>query len=242
VDACFFCDDNIEEASRSAFWLVDGKIDEEKLDEQKEYDIDLKNIKLDEVIIQEAKENDYNFSYIMKNDNKITIKEKLEELAFLYSKRERKINDKLNVNGGGKIIYNFENIEKKLEEIFISGRKKFSKNLVEFTFSSDIFSQEINIIKEFEKKYPQKKITDDDKKKMEYYIYNIKKMNEENVLNLFYELFFAFKYITKNAPFIKMKNEKDLIKYLELKQYKLSDLQKAKTQLKDFFSIIHYFF
>ena len=31
-----FCDDNIEEASRSAFWLVDGKIDEEKLDEQKD--------------------------------------------------------------------------------------------------------------------------------------------------------------------------------------------------------------
>ena len=34
-----------------------------------------------------------------------------------------------------------------------------------------------------------------------------------------------------------MKNAKDLIKYLELKQYKLSHLQKATTQLKDSLSL-----
>ena len=192
---------------------------------------------LDEVIIQEAKENDYNFNYIMKNDYKITIKEKLEELSLLYSKRKRKIKDKINVNGGGRIIYNFESIEKKLEEIFIIGRKKFSKNLVEFTFSSDVFEQEINILKDFEKKYPQKKINDAEKKKMEQYINDIKTQNEKNVLDLFYELFFAIKYITKNAPNIKMKNEKDLIKYLGLKQYEFIHLQKAKTELKDCFSL-----
>ena len=195
-----------------------------------EIDINANNIKIDEVIIKEARENDYNFNYILIDNNKITIREKLEKLAFLYSKRERKKEDKINVYDGGKIIYNYEVIEKKLEEEFIFGRKKFSKNREDFIFSSDIFEQEANIIKDFEKKYPQKKILDEDNKKMQEYI---KDMNDETLLNLFYELFFAFKYLTRSAPNIKLRNEKDLIKYFELKKYEITHLRNAINNLKN---------
>ena len=199
------------------------------------------NIKIfDKVLIQEAKENDYNINSVIKGEDKITLKEKLDELILLYSKRARKINGKINVYDGGKIIYNFQFIEKKLKELFIFGRKKFSKNKEDFIFSSDIFNQEANIIKDFEKKYSQGKIKDDDNKKMEDYI---SKKDEEEVLNLFYELFFVFKYLTRYEV-IKLKNENDLIKYFELKQYEIIHLKTAIKQLKNILtlnSILHFY-
>ena len=201
----------------------------------------------DEVIIQEAKEEDYNINYATNNDKKLTIKEKLEELILLYSKRMRKINNELNVYDGGKIIYNFSVIEDKLEEQFIFGKKKFSEKQREFIFSSDIFKQEANIIKEFERNYIQQKISKENKQEMKEYIENLKGRNEENVSNLFYELFLVFKYITQNKPIIKFRNEKDLIKYFELKNYKFTQLNVAintKNILKDSLSlksILHFY-
>ena len=204
-----------------------------------------KNFKnFDEVIIQEAKENDYNINYIIKNVTKITIEEELDQLILLYSKRERKINNEINVYDGGKIIYDFATIENKLEEQFIFGKKKFSENHREFIFSSDIFNQEDKIQKEFEKKYPQKKINNEDKNNMEQNIQKLKKKNEGNVINLFYELFFVLKYVSHNSQMLKMKNLKDLIKYLEQRQYEFTQLKNAINQLKDSLSLdlILYFY
>ena len=68
---------------------------------------------------------------------------------------------------------------------------------------------------------------------MEY----LNNINEERATNIFYELFFAFKYIIENVPDLKFKNLKDLIKYLELRNYKLKELNNAKNQLKENLSI-----
>ena len=203
------------------------------------------NIKIfDKVLIQEAKENDYNINSVIKGEDKITLKEKLDELFLLYSKRARKINGKINVYDGGKIIYNFTVIENKLEEQFIFGKKKFSEVQRLFIFSSEIFEQEADIIKKFSNIYPQKKINEENKTNMEKYIKTIQKKNDDNVLNLFYELFFIFKYITKNAQNFKFKNEKDLIKYLELKQYEFTQMNSAISQLTGSLSLnsILYFY
>ena len=203
------------------------------------------NIKIfDKVLIQEAKENDYNINSVIKGEDKITLKEKLDELILLYSKRARKINGKINVYDGGKIIYNFTVIENKLEEQFIFGKKKFSEVQRLFIFSSEIFEQEADIIKKFSNIYPQKKINEENKTNMEKYIKTIQKKNDDNVLNLFYELFFIFKYITKNAQNFKFKNEKDLIKYLELKQYEFTQMNSAISQLTGSLSLnsILYFY
>ena len=204
------------------------------LDKMKHANINI----FDEVIIQEAKENDYNIN-CKDNDNKLAIKEKLDELILLYSKRERKKKNKkgifeINVYDGGKIIYNFSIIENKLEEQFIFGKKKFSEEPREFIFSNEIFKQENDIIKEFEKKYSLDKISPENKNKLMEYLKN---RNEKNVINIFYELFFALKYTMQNASDIKFKNLKDLIKYLELKNYKFENLNNAIKNLKEHLSI-----
>jgi hypothetical protein len=121
-------------------------------------------------------------------------------------------------------------------------KKKFSEKQREFIFSSDIFKQEANIIKEFELNYIQQKISEKNKQKMKEYIENLKGRNEENVSNLFYELFLVFKYITQNKPIIKFRNEKDLIKYFELKNFEFTQLNVAK--IKDSLSlnsILHFY-
>ena len=71
---------------------------------------------------------------------------------------------------------------------------------------------------------------------MEY----LNNINEERATNIFYELFFAFKYIIEKVPDLKFKNLKDLIKYLELRNYKLKELNNAINainQLKENLSI-----
>ena len=194
----------------------------------------------DEVIIQEAKENDYNINYVMKDNSVLKIKEKLVQLILLYSKRERKIKNEtevyeINVYDGGKIIYDFSLIENKLEEQFIFGKKKFSEKTKEFIYSTEIFKQENNIIKEFKEKYSL--TSDENKNKLIEYIDNIKRQNEKNVLNLFYELFLVFKYTIQNEHDFKFNNLKDAIKYLELKQYELKELNIAINKLKDSLSM-----
>ena len=197
----------------------------------------------DYVIIQEAKENDYNFNYVFKNGKKITFNKQFHELVSLYSKRERRINDKINVYNGGKIIYNLDMIERKLEEQFIFGKKLFSENQRLFILSSDVIKTELDIKNKFKKKYKQEEINDDIKNKLNKFIENLKNNNEEDVLKLFYELFLVLKYLTKLVPQnFKIKNEDDLIKYFESKQYKLTRLQKAKSSIKNLLNYIVYFY
>jgi hypothetical protein len=85
---------------------------------------------------------------------------------------------------------------------------------------------------------------------MKEYIENLKGLNEENVSNLFYEIFLVLKYITQNKPIIKFRNEKDLIKYFELKNFKFTQLNQlnvainTKNILKDSLSlksILHFY-
>ena len=95
-----------------------------------------------------------------------------------------------------------------------------------------------------QKKYPQKKINNEDKNNMEQNIQKLKEKNEGNVINLFYELFFVLKYVSHNSQMLKMKNLKDLIKYLEQRQYEFTQLKNAINQLKDSLSLdlILYFY
>ena len=194
----------------------------------------------EKVIIQEAKENDYNINYMLKNRNKISYKEKLDELILLYSKRERKIKDKINVYDGGKIIYNLEMIERKLEEQFIFGKKLFSENQRLFILSSEVIKTEVDIKNKFNNIYKQEQITDNIKNQITKYI---EENSEESNLRLFYELFFIFKYLTELVPAnFKIKIEDDLIKYFELKKYKFTQIQKAKSKIKNLLNYSLYLF
>ena len=80
---------------------------------------------------------------------------------------------------------------------------------------------------------------------MEDYIKTKTKIEEDNVLNLFYELYFLFKYITLISPSnITIQNLQDLKQYFDSKQYKLIQLNDAIVTLKENLSInsILYFY
>ena len=193
------------------------------------------------IIIQEARENDYNFNYILMNDDtKIEIKNKINELILLYSKRERRGINFINVNNGGKIIYDLETIENKLEEQFIFGKKYFSEKQKLIIFSDDIFAQEENILKEFEKKFAQNKISNEENEKMEGHLNN---MGEESVLNIFYEILSLFNCLLDKELDSKFKKDENsfnnVIKYLELKSYEFPKLKEAEFLKLN--SIIHFF-
>ena len=98
--------------------------------------------KIEDIIIQNASENDYiTFkSYDSRNNgNEISIKERLSEIIILYSSRNRIQDDnKINVYDGGKIIYDYNIIENILEEEFIFGKKNFL-NFKKLSFSLIMF-------------------------------------------------------------------------------------------------------
>ena len=80
---------------------------------------------------------------------------------------------------------------------------------------------------------------------MEDYIKSKTKIKEDNVLNLFYELYFLFKYITLiSTSNITIQNLQDLKQYFDSKQYKLIQLNDAIVTLKENLSInsILYFY
>ena len=198
------------------------------------------NIKesMENIIIQESKENDYNFNYVIKNGNEITIQDKIDELILLYSKRERKFNNYLNVYNGGKIIFNFDQIENKLEEEFILGKKFFSQNQKMLIFSEELYEQEHMLLKEIKNKIKQQISNEEDSKKIKEFL---NKKNEDIILNIFYELFFVLKYMTQSEFDLKIKEgEKgfsDLIKYFEIKSYKLPQLKIANNSLNNILEI-----
>jgi len=193
---------------------------------------------MENIIIQESKENDYNFNYVIKNGNKITIQDKIDELILLYSKRERKINNYLNVYNGGKIIFNFDQIENKLEDEFIFGKRFFSEKQKMLIFSEELYEQEGMILKEIGNKIKQQKPNEEDNKKIKAFL---NKKNEDNILNIFYELFFVLKYMTQSEFDLIIKEGEnglnDLIKYFEIKSYKLPQLKIANNSLNNILQI-----
>ena len=195
---------------------------------------------MDNVVIQESKESDYNFNYVLNEENKITIKEKLDELILLYSKRERKGSNFINVYDGGKIIYKLEVIENKLEEEFILGKKFFEEKQKLFIYSDDILSEEKNITKKIKEKFGQKKLSEENSKKIGEYLNGL---NETKILNIFYELLSLLNNLSQKEFDLKIKTEEnnldDIIKYLEIKSYNFPQLKqdKDKEQLNNILTL-----
>ena len=166
----------------------------------KKYNKFISNIKIyknnkdfiEPVIIQNALENDYiTFKITQKKNNNnnnddiiITIYDRLLELIQIYSKRERLNKDLINVYDGGKIIYNFELIENKLEKEFIYGKKIFEENQKLFIFSNEVYSGERNkILLELIDKYEQEEINN---KEMEIITTKILDITgEEDLFNIY---------------------------------------------------------
>ena len=168
-----------------------------------------------EVIIQNCTDNDY---ISFKSNNK-SIKDRLKEIIYLYSRRNRiNSNEKINVYDGSKIIYNFELIEDMLEKEFVLCKRKFSKFQRFFIFSDKIFSNERNkLFKDLENIFPQEEINGTDSVES---ITTYLNSNENNIKKIYYNCLYLIIYLVYYLRDKKILNSKkpkinDIIKLME---------------------------
>jgi len=203
-----------------------NKIYAKIIERYNKYLIDLKlfnkNI-IKPVIIQNSSELDY-ISFNKNVYNKeISIKDRLNEIIQLYSKRDRINNNKVNVYNGGRIIYDFELIENKLEKEYILGKKTFEENQRLFIFSNEVFSEERNnILIELNNKYPQEEIKEDYMKKIYEFFKN---KNEDFLLKIYYDLQYLVIYLMEKKEKYEYENIRisDIVKIILKENYKMSD-------------------
>ncbi len=184
---------------------------------------------MEEVVIQSSSENEY---MIFQSDNKekkkISAKERLKEILILCSNRSRiKEDDKINIYDGGKIEYNYDLIENILEDEFILGRKKFSKEQKTFIFSDKMFKADSNnLLLELNEKYEQVEIQNEIIQTISQKIvsdYNSK----NNIIDFYYNLQYIIIYLMtyeKNNKYILSKTSiSDIIKIIRKANYTMSD-------------------
>ena len=168
-----------------------------------------------EMIIQNCSENDY--ITFKSNDNK-SIKERLEEIIYLYSKRKRICEDqKINVYDGGKIIYNFELIEEMLEKEFILCKRKFSQKQKLFIFSNKIFSGKRNkLFIDLNNKYPQMEIKEVEMiQNIIEHLNNNKYKMKEIYYNCLYVIIYLMDYLKNDKSIDGKTNIKDIIQIMK---------------------------
>ncbi len=199
---------------------------------------------LEPIIIQNASQNDYiTFTTYtsLKNDNNnedniISAKERLCQIIYLYSDRNRvreQVNQKkekifnINISDGGKIIYDYDLIEKILQKEFILGKKIFSNVQKTFIFSNNIFSNKrSNLLIDLNKKYPQKKIDNDAINNLENIFDNSK--NKESILinyyyNILYIIIFLMEYEKDKTYDLEDITINDILKIIENNNFKNND-------------------
>ena len=129
---------------------------------------DNKNL-IESLIIQEATKNDFiNLSSNKEENNNneyeqnnMTIFERLEQLLYSYSKRNRFYKNDLNVFNGSKINYDLTQIEYILEKEYLYGKRPFKLEQRNFIFANEIFNgNKNNLIENLMIKYPQEEIKD----------------------------------------------------------------------------------
>ena len=129
-------------------------------------------------------------------------------------------------------------MERKLEEHFILGKKYFKEKQKMFIYSEDIFEKEEDLFKKIKEKFEQKKIGEDNSRKIDDYLHYL---TQEKKLNIFYELVALLNHLTQNEFDLKIKNDEDtlddIIKYLEIKSYKFPQLNTDKEFLEKILSV-----
>jgi hypothetical protein len=172
---------------------------------------------IEPIIIQNANESDYITFYKTNDysDSPMMMFERLLEIIQLYSKRNRLINSEINLSDGGKITYNYELIENKLEKEFIYGKKIFDENQKLFIFSNEIYSGDRNsIIIELSNKYKQVQISGEYMKVIEEYLY---KLQITDLTNIYHNLQYIILFLMineKNNKYDSNMRLNDLVKIM----------------------------
>ena len=220
------------------------------------YKFDKEQIQPNRIIIQNASEKDYNLFQIYKtkqvnnvnnnnNLNTISAKDRLCEILYLYSNRNRvkksiiKNNEdnviyRINVADGGKIIYDYDLIENMLEKEFLLGKKLFLSKQKTFIFSNNVFSDERNniLIKLNEnEKNPQKEIEKENMRYIEDFLDNNQDELKDIYYNLQYIIIYLMEYEKESTYNCQTMRIEYIINIIEKGNFKMNE------QLKQFMNI-----
>ena len=179
--------------------------------------------RIDSIIIQNGSGNDYiTFIKIININNIILVEDRLNEIIQIYSKRNRILNNNfINIYDGGKIIYDYELIEDKLEKEFILGKKIFEEKQKLFIFSNEVFNEERkNILLEVSQKYPQVGINEEEMEKIEEYLNNL---NKEDLIRIYYNLQYIIININNTNYDNNEKRLDYIVKFIEKSNYLMND-------------------
>ena len=150
---------------------------------------------IDPVIIQNCSNKDYfNFP-----ENKTKMLEKLKDILCAYSEKHKFKGEKINVYNGGKIEYEFEDIENLLQKEFLLGKKLFKENQTLFIFSNEVYSNENNnLFKELKIRYPQTELNElNDHSVVDLINEYIESLNEEkDIKNAYANMQYMIIYLT----------------------------------------------
>ena len=173
------------------------------------YNILLKNYaKLEEINIGIKDIQDFSDLdiFIKKKESKNYAFERLLELIRIYSKRNRYIEDKLNVYDGDKIIYDFNYIEKTLVEEFLHKKKLIINSKPNFIFLNEIFTGERrNLIFELKEKLkPKENENDKNEKLIDEILDKEDNIKREIFTNIQYILIYIYYSYIKNNKYKKV--------------------------------------
>ena len=181
-------------------------------------------------IIQNCTPNDY---ISFKSHNGQSVQERLTEIIYLYSKRNRRRDDrKLNIYDGGKIIYDYELIEEMLEKEFILCKRKFRQKKFQkyFIFPNEIFSNDRSkILIDLNEKYPQAKINSEDT------IKSYLEKGENNIKSIYYNCLYLIIYLM-----IYLKDEKLIEKNTSI-EYLIKLMEKENNKIINSFKDLYDF-
>ena len=169
----------IKRQNNELSYLLEQKIKEGKIDVNSTNRINIQQIKEDEIFTFNISKE---FSFIKE--------------IFYYS--YRKLIDNNNYEKYNEYVIDFDSLEERLTNLFLKNKKLLNDDIIEFSYSNEIFTNEIsNVLNKFKDNYEQEKLTADDKEII-YEFYDTYRYNKDLHKKIILDFITLIKYLSCN--------------------------------------------
>ena len=169
----------IKRQNNELSYLLEQKIKEGKIDVNSTNRINIQQIKEDEIFTFNISKE---FSFIKE--------------IFYYS--YRKLIDNNNYEKYNEYVIDFDSLEERLTNLFLKNKKLLNDDIIEFSYSNEIFTNEIsNVLNKFKDNYEQEELTADDKEII-YEFYDTYRYNKDLHKKIILDFITLIKYLSCN--------------------------------------------